>query len=71
MKSNPLEAVPWLKDNAPGRSIFTDDESKTLFPPDEAELDRIWMNRSWATFFMLATDTGLRPHETLALRWRD
>lgn len=71
VKSNPLTAVPWLKDPAPPRSIFTDEEIKTLFPADEAELDRIWGTRRWAVFFMLAADTGMRPHETLALRWRD
>ena len=70
-KEDPLAAVPWLTNNAPARGVFSDEEMKTLFPMDEVELERIWMTRWWAVFFMAAADTGMRPHETLALRWQD
>jgi integrase len=53
------------------RNALLTGEVKALFPPDRAELKRIWRTQKYICAFMILRDTGLRPGELVALRWRD
>jgi integrase len=46
-------------------------EIKALFPDSRAELRRIWRTQKYVCAFLILRDTGLRPGELAALKWRD
>lgn len=68
--SNPLKSVPTLAPNSKTKNIFTESEASILFPLELEKLDSIWSGRSWAVLAIVLADTGLRPAEALALRWK-
>jgi len=53
------------------RSALSLAEMKALFPNDHAELKRIWRTQKYICAFMILRDTGLRPGELVALKWKD
>jgi integrase len=53
------------------RSALPTEEVKTLFPDDHAGLKRIWRTQKYICAFLILRDTGLRPGELVALRWKD
>jgi integrase len=53
------------------RNALPTGEVKALFPQNRAELKRIWRTQKYLCAFMILRDTGLRPGELVALRWRD
>jgi integrase len=71
IQANPLVAVPRMRQTGAPRGTFDEKELAKLFPLDEGEMARIWGGLRWATLYMILADTGLRPSEALALRWRD
>jgi integrase len=71
ISSNPLKAVPRMALNSAPRGTFTAAELSLLFPEDDEALEAVWRGRSWAVLFLVLADTGLRPSEALALKWRD
>ncbi len=71
INENPVNEIKPFKPKWKKRDIFTDEEIKKLFPVDREKLLSIWGGQMWATFFLLASVTGLRPGEILALRWSD
>lgn len=50
------------------REVFSVEEMATMFPKDDAELERFWGGLMWATYFLIMKDTGFRPGEVAALR---
>jgi integrase len=72
LPGNPLRSIPGLVDHQEKvREIFTDAEIAAMFPASPADLDKLWGSRQWALLFMVLADTGCRPSEVLALRWKD
>jgi integrase len=53
------------------RSALPIGEIKALFPANRAELMRIWRTQKYICAFLILRDTGLRPGELVALRWKD
>jgi len=53
------------------RSALPLKEIRLLFPNDHAELFRIWRTQKYVCAFLILRDSGLRPGELVALRWRD
>jgi integrase len=53
------------------RSALSLAEMRALFPRDQEERLRIWRTRRYLCAFLILRDTGLRPGELAALRWRD
>jgi integrase len=46
-------------------------EIQSLFPHDREALRRIWRTQKYVCAFLILRDTGLRPGELAALKWRD
>lgn len=68
---NPIEQmVPITERNAP-RQHFTQKEIQSLFPQDTDALMKIWGELDWAVYFLIMTETGLRPGEVSALKWEN
>lgn len=53
------------------RSALPTEEIKKLFPSCRAELKQIWRTQKYICAFLILRDTGLRPGELSALKWRD
>ena len=71
IRDNPLsELEPPIKQSR-RRDVFTLDELKKLFPPDEKELIRIWGSFKIATMFATIAYTAIRTGEARALQWTD
>jgi integrase len=44
---------------------------KRLFPPDHDGMKKLYTSQKYICAFLVLRDTGLRPGELVALRWRD
>jgi len=53
------------------RSALSLSEMRALFPADHAGLLRIWRTQKYLCAALILRDTGLRPGELVALRWKD
>jgi len=53
------------------RSALSLSEMRLLFPNDHAELLRIWRTQKYVCANLILRDTGLRPGELVALKWKD
>jgi len=64
---NPLEHAEPLGKKARRRDAFTLDELRALFPPDLAELLRVWGQPKYVALFVVLATTGIREGEARAL----
>jgi integrase len=72
LKLNPIRDVVRCNSNPEKpRSALTIGDMMTLFPDNHTELKRIWRTQKYICAFLILRDTGLRPGELAALRWRD
>jgi len=53
------------------RSALPTGDIRKLFPENHAELRRVWRTQKYICAFLILRDTGLRPGELVALRWKD
>jgi integrase len=70
VKEDPTKQIEPLKVKQLARGVFTIDELAKLFPPDRAEMFRIWGGQLFATFCLTMASAGLRNAEARALQWR-
>jgi len=67
-----VSLVPVQSSDSEEPDTFSQVEMEKIFPLDLDELDRIWATRRWAAYgLVLADESGPRPSEVLALRWKD
>lgn len=72
LDSNPLVGiVPYSKAPAAPREALPRDTMDKLFPASHGALVQVWGNSMWAAMMLLFQDTGMRPGEIRALRWRE
>lgn len=70
IKEDPTKQLEPLKIKRQVRGVFSLAELSKLFPPERAELNRIWGGQIYSTFFLTMATAGLRNSETRALQWR-
>ena len=70
IKEDPTKQIEPLKIKRLVRGVFSLAELGKLFPPDHAELERLWRGRIYAMFFLTMATAGLRNSEARALQWR-
>lgn len=71
ISANPVRSVPRMRLDSAPRGTFSEAELGEMFPADDDALKALWGGLSWAVLYLVLADTGLRPSEALALRWRD
>lgn len=70
--SNPLLGVqPYSKAPEAPRGALPRSVLAKLFPEGHGPLMRVWGKTLWATLMCVMYDSGMRPVELRALRWRD
>jgi integrase len=69
---NPTAAIiKYSKEPERPRSPLPDDVCDKLFPPSHFGLIKVWGSSMWASFFAVLMDTGARPGEIRATKWKD
>ncbi len=69
--SNPAAEIEPFDNDWESPDILEDEELLALFPVDRDKLLAIWRSQMWLTYFRTLSESGKRPSEILALRWRD
>ncbi len=69
---NPCEGMaPYSKAPVKPRGAIPQKALAALFPPGHGQLVQVWGSGMWAACMCLLNDTGIRPGELRALKWRE
>jgi integrase len=72
MEQNPVKGIRTFNVRpVRPRGIIDEAYMNTLFPGSLEDLVKIWKSLMWAAMMLVLRDTGSRPGEARALRWRD
>lgn len=69
---NPVEGMaPYSKSPVKPRGAIPRAALAAMFPPGHGPLVQVWGSPIWAACMCLLNDTGMRPGELRALKWRE
>lgn len=72
IEANPLAGIkPYSKAPVRPRGALPRDALARLFPASHGGLVQVWSGSMWAACMLVLVETGMRPGELRALRWRD
>jgi integrase len=69
---NPVKlSMPFSRKQKMYRGAITNAEMDLLFPKSHEDLLKLWRTQKYICAFLVLRDTGLRPGELVALKWKD
>jgi integrase len=72
LETNPISGIkPYDKTPLKPRNTIDRESLAKLYPASHGEMVRIWGSSMWAAVMLIFNDTGSRPGEVRALRWKD
>jgi integrase len=72
LETNPISGIkPYDKTPKKPRDTIDRESLAMLYPVSHGDLVRVWGSSMWAAIMLIFNDTGSRPGEVRALRWKD